>query len=137
MREAYTEAKEAKVVTGTIALLNGCASILFDSRATHSFMSSTYAKLCSINTEPLGLDISLATLVGIVVLCKRVVKNCPINIKWRTLPADLVLFKMLRFDVILIMDWLSRHYASIDCRRKEVMFRPPVDNEFKFVEERV
>lgn len=39
---------------------------------------------------------------------------------------------MLAFDVILGMDWLLKHYASINCKRKEVTFISPGDKEFKF-----
>ena len=36
----------------------------------------------------------------------------------RELLADLVLLDVKDFDVILEMDWLSQHYATIDFRRK-------------------
>ena len=39
---------------------------------------------------------------------------------------------MLGFDVILGMDWLLKHYSSINCKRKEVTFISPGDKEFKF-----
>ena len=32
--------------------------------------------------------------------------------------------------VILGMDWLAQHYASLDFREKVVIFRIPNDNEF-------
>ena len=35
--------------------------------------------------------------------------------------------------MILGMDWLSQHFATVDCRRKEVIFRIPNEEEFKFV----
>ena len=38
----------------------------------------------------------------------------------------------LKFDIILGMDWLARHYASLDCREKVVIFRIPNDDEFRF-----
>ena len=44
-------------------------------------------------------------------------------IEARELPVDLVLFDVMDFDVILGMDWLSQHYATVDCRRKEVIYR--------------
>ena len=47
--------------------------------------------------------------------------------------ADLVLLDVIDFDVILGMDWLSQHYATIDCRRKYVIFKISNDEEFKFV----
>ena len=36
--------------------------------------------------------------------------------------ADLILLDIHDFDVILGMDWLSRHHAIVDCYRKEVRF---------------
>jgi hypothetical protein len=35
------------------------------------------------------------------------------------------------------MDWLSKYYANIDCRKKEVIFRSPSEEEFKFCGSRV
>ena len=35
-------------------------------------------------------------------------------------------------DVILGIDWLAQHYASLDCREKVVIFRIPNDEEFRF-----
>ena len=34
--------------------------------------------------------------------------------------------------MILGMDWLAQHYASLDCREKVVIFRIPNDDEFRF-----
>jgi hypothetical protein len=51
-------------------------------------------------------------------MCKHLVEDCPIVIEGRKPPAILVVFKMLGFDVILGMDWLSKHYASINFLRK-------------------
>ena len=52
-------------------------------------------------------------------------------IEGRELLADLVLLDVMDFDVILGMDWLSHHYATIDYWRKEVIFRISNDEEFK------
>ena len=48
------------------------------------------------------------------------------------MPADLVLLDVIGFDVILGMDWLAQYYATVDCRTKEVIFRIPDENEFRF-----
>ena len=37
---------------------------------------------------------------------------------------------VIDFDVILGMDWLAQHYASLDCHEKDVIFRIPSDEEF-------
>ena len=39
---------------------------------------------------------------------------------------------MYDYDIILGMDWQSKHYAKIDCKKKEVTFRPPQKESFTF-----
>jgi hypothetical protein len=59
--------------------------------------------------------------------------GCPIHIEGRTLMANFIVFDMEGFDIILKMDWLSNNHAIIDYHNKEIIFRLPVDFEFKFV----
>ena len=47
--------------------------------------------------------------------------NCPVLIESIELLADLVLLDVMDFDVILGMDWLSQHFTTVDCRRKDVI----------------
>ena len=51
--------------------------------------------------------------------------SCPVLVEGRKLLADLVLLDVIDFDVILGMDWLARHYASLDYREKVVIFQNP------------
>ena len=46
--------------------------------------------------------------------------------------VDLILLDIHDFDVILGMDWLSRHHAIVDCYRKEVRFCRPRQTEVVF-----
>ena len=124
---------ENGAITGTLPLFTGKAIILFDSGATHSFISAKYAKRFHINLEPMEIGVVVSTLVGKSVLCKKLVRGCPIHIKGRTLTANLIVFDMEGFDIILGMDWLSNNNAIIDCHNKEIIFRLSADSEFKFV----
>lgn len=36
------------------------------------------------------------------------------------------------FDAMLFMDWLEFHYATVDCFKKEVVFKKPGNAEVKF-----
>jgi hypothetical protein len=103
------------VVTGTIFLFGILACTLFDSGATHSFISEAYIKLRHVSTRPLVQSLTVETPGGKRVVCDKI-KNCPIVIKGRNLPINLSVFKSLGYDVILGMDWLSKYYASINCR---------------------
>jgi hypothetical protein len=63
--------ENTNVVTGTIPLFGNLASTLFDSNATHSFISTTYVKLCSMITQPLNQNITVSTPTGDVVTCRN------------------------------------------------------------------
>jgi hypothetical protein len=129
-----SEAKmENGVVTGTLPLFAGKTVILFESGATHSFILAKYARRFHINLEPMEVGVVKSTLVGKSVLCRKLVRGCPIHIEGRTLMANLIVFDMEGFDIILGIDWLSNNHAIIDCHNKEIIFRLPSDSKFKFV----
>ena len=50
-------------------------------------------------------------------------KNCPIVIHDREFSVDLIALPFHEFDLILGMDWLSKHQAIIDCDKKTVVLR--------------
>ena len=54
----------------------------------------------------------------------------PIRIGEYSLFTNLIKIEMYDFDVILGMDWLTTHYAVIDCRKKRVHFSPPKARSF-------
>ena len=62
----------------------------------------------------------------------QLVKACEVSISGNTLCVDLIILEMHDYDVILGMDWLSKHYAKIDCKKNEVTFRPPQKESFTF-----
>ena len=39
---------------------------------------------------------------------------------------------MRDFDIILGMDWLSKYHATIDCRRKNILYQPPRMKSLEF-----
>nr|GEY36933.1 putative reverse transcriptase domain, aspartic peptidase domain protein [Tanacetum cinerariifolium] len=48
--------------------------------------------------------------------------NCPLRFDDRIRPANLLPIYMFDFDVILGMDWLASHRATIDCYARTVIF---------------
>ena len=52
------------VVEGTIRLSERIARVLFDSGASHSFISSSFATQISKESEPLGFQLVVSTPVG-------------------------------------------------------------------------
>jgi hypothetical protein len=54
-----------------------------------------------------------------------------------TLIGDLIRLPTEDYNVILGMDWLSRHYTWVDCRRKLVHFCRPGEDILEFRGEKV
>ncbi|WCJ39071.1 Transposon Tf2-6 polyprotein [Euphorbia peplus] len=113
------------VVTGTLSILGRDAYILIDPGATHSFMSHTFSMHIDKQLESLDVGLVVSTPVGNSVLCEHVYRDCNVKIGEHELLANLVPLAIQEFDVILGMDWLSRHHAVVDCYEKLVVFRPP------------
>ncbi|CAN6452104.1 unnamed protein product [Victoria cruziana] len=47
-------------------------------------------------------------------------------------PAQLVIMDLVGFDVILGMDWLYHHYATIDCRCKKLRIELPSNKKIEY-----
>ena len=56
--------------------------------------------------------------------------NCSVELEDKKLEVDLVQINMSDFDVILEMNWLVRHFAQIDCRKKRVLFMKSDEKNF-------
>ncbi|XP_041017896.1 uncharacterized protein LOC121260113 [Juglans microcarpa x Juglans regia] len=125
------------VITGIILLFLNKASVLFDSGATHSFISMDYVKFCPVDADEMNYNLRVSTPAGDIVTCNKIILKCLITFSERVIPSNLTIFPMIGFDVILGMDWLASSYASIDCFKKEVVFKFPEGEEFRFMGSRV
>ena len=113
------------VVAGTIPICSRYAKVLFDSGATHSFISTEFASCLNMCPIPLDEKLCVSTPMGDCLTTSYVIKGCDIKILDEHLKADLIVMPMIDFDVILGMDWLSSHFASLDCHDKVVKFSFP------------
>lgn len=52
----------------------------------------------------------------------RYFKYCDIEIVKSKLPRDLTLLAFPGYNIILGMDWLSKHHAQVDCKTKMVRY---------------
>ena len=65
----------------------------------------------------------ITTLLGEKILRTLVFKGYEILMEGVILKANLIPWEMNDFDVILGMDWLSNHRASMDCFTKKIVFK--------------
>ena len=64
-------------------------------------------------TSPLGHSVRV----------NRVYKKCPLMVHDREFSVDLIALPFHKFDLILGMDWLSKHRALVDCDKKIVLLK--------------
>nr|GEW28630.1 hypothetical protein [Tanacetum cinerariifolium] len=108
------------VVTGTFLDNDHYASILFDSGAEKSFVSTKFTPV--INIAPATLDTSYKVELadGKVVRTNTVLRGCTLALFNHVFKIDLLPTRLGNFDVIFGMDWLSYHQAIIVCYEKIV-----------------
>ncbi|XP_057803218.1 uncharacterized protein LOC131018517 [Salvia miltiorrhiza] len=112
-------------MSGMISISELPVLALFDSSASHSFIS---AELCEktnvlVEVENLALDVRLPS--GETLRTDRMARNVELILGGKGLVADCHVLEMHEFDLILGMDWLSSNYATIRCHQREVVFQRP------------
>ena len=102
-----TTAHRAKeVVYGFILVNSASAIVLFDPRASHSFISSAYVKEHKITMLPMRRPVIVKTPEGEM----KANHKCPrvsLNIKGVKFEANLIVLELVDIDVILGIGWLS------------------------------
>jgi hypothetical protein len=134
---ALEEAQEAPgVVIGMFLINDTSAIVLFDSGASHSFISAAYVGKHNLPLALLRYQMIVSSPGGDILtrqLCSKV------NLKIRRVDfvANLIVLESKGIDVILGMDWLSKHKVLIDCAKKSVKLTTPEGKEMEFVVEPV
>ncbi|GJR26532.1 putative reverse transcriptase domain-containing protein [Tanacetum coccineum] len=121
----------SNVITGTFLLNNNYASILFDTGADRSFVSTAFSSLIDIipTTLDYGYDVELAD--GKIIRVNTLIRGCTLNFLNHPFNIDLMPVKIGSFDVIIGMDWLSKYHVVIVCDKKIVCI--PFGNEILIV----
>ncbi|GJU16396.1 putative reverse transcriptase domain-containing protein [Tanacetum coccineum] len=126
---------DSNVVTCTFLLNNCYASMLFDSGADRSFVSSTVSAL--LDVAPSTLDTSYAKELadGRILETNVVLRGFMLGLLGHPFDIDLMPVELGSFNVIIIMDWLAKYHALIVCEEKVI--RPPYGDEDKSEEKRL
>jgi hypothetical protein len=112
------------VLTGTFFLNDHFVVILFDSGATHDFVSKACTQKCKLVIEPISAPSMISTPRGQIV-AKRVVMNPPLKLKGRMYKTCLIVLDGQGIDLILGMSWMRRHQALLDTGARVVHLDSP------------
>nr|GFB44083.1 reverse transcriptase domain-containing protein [Tanacetum cinerariifolium] len=104
---------DVNTVTGTFLLNNCNASVLFDTCADRSFVSTAFSSQFDIAPTVLDHDYAIELADARIVGVNTVIRSCTLNFLNHPFNIDLMPVEMGSFDVIIGMDWLSRYHAVI------------------------
>ena len=124
------------VIVGNFNVFDTIMHALIDPGSTHSYVCTNIPNLGNLSRSETEYEILVTNPLGHNVIVNKVYKDCPIKIREYEFLGDLIELSFREFDVILGMDWLSRHRAIVDCRMKRVTLRTPKDEEVIFIGER-
>ena len=124
------------MITGNFQIFDTIVHALIDPRSTHSYICTDIPNLGKLLKSETEDDILVTNPPGHSVIVNRVYRDCPIKIREYEFLGDLIELSFRDFDVILWMDWLSRHQAIVDCRMKRVTLRTPNEEEVTFIGDR-
>ncbi|GJS44768.1 putative reverse transcriptase domain-containing protein [Tanacetum coccineum] len=118
---------DSNIVTGTFLLNNRYASILFDTGADRSFVSTAFSSQMDITPSTLDhyYDVELAD--GRIIGLNTILRGCTLNLLNHPFNINLMPVELGSFDAIIGMDWLAKYQAIIVCAKKIV--RIPWGNE--------
>ncbi|GJV78941.1 putative reverse transcriptase domain-containing protein [Tanacetum coccineum] len=108
------------VVTGTFLLNNRYASILFDTGADRSFVSTAFSSRIVITPTALDHDYNVELADRRIVRLNTIIRGCTLNFLNHPFNIDLMPVELGSFDVIIGMDWLAKYHVVIVCTEKIV-----------------
>ncbi|GJZ18810.1 reverse transcriptase domain-containing protein [Tanacetum coccineum] len=118
---------DSNVVTGTFLLNNRYASVLFDTGADRSFVSTTFSSQIDITPSTLDYYYDVELADGRIIGLNAIIQGCTLNLLNHPFNIDLMTIELGSFDVIIGMYWLAKYQTVIVCDEKIV--RIPWGNE--------
>jgi hypothetical protein len=114
----------APIMTGTFTIHHQPAVILFDSSATHSFISLKFGTKIDLDFHPTKGAYMIATPGG-KIASNQICRNVPIQLGSNLIKTDLLLLDLEGMDILLGMDWMTRHRVSLDISSRAVEIDSP------------
>jgi hypothetical protein len=109
------------VALGTFSIEYHSTNVLFDTGATHSFVTASWVESHNISVAPMYPPMRVSSIGGRT-QTNRFCSSAIVQIRGIEFPADLIVMgnQDATIDVILGMNWLTKYQASISCDKRTV-----------------
>nr|ABA94797.1 retrotransposon protein, putative, Ty3-gypsy subclass [Oryza sativa Japonica Group] len=129
--QAETAQDAPDVVMGMFSVNSVPAIVLFDSGASHSFISQAFVKRNGWKTQNLRVPMIVHSPGRNI----RAIQICPeVNLRIEEVDflAKPIVLDSQSLDIILGMDWLAKHKGQIDCAEKSITLQGPGGKQVRF-----
>jgi predicted aspartyl protease len=127
------EAQQAQdVVLGMFLASSHPTTVLFDSGASHSLISSSFAVKHNLSIATMKHTMLVSSSGG-EMRTKHICLVVSINIRGIYFPSNLILLDSKGIDIILGMDWLSKYDGIIQCARRSIRLSKTDGTTVEFV----
>jgi hypothetical protein len=114
----------APVMTGTFTLHHHPAIIFFDSGATHSFICIRFGTKIDLDFYPTNGTYTITTPGGRIA-SNQICRDVPIQMGSTLIRIALISLNLEGMDILLGMDWMTRHRVSLDTFSRIVEINSP------------
>jgi hypothetical protein len=108
-----------QVLAGTFSLNGYPAVVLFNSGATHEFISKACIQKSQLAIQHMSTPYLIKTLSG-KICTNQLVKNAPLNLGGKEYKTCLIVLEGQSIDIILGMGWMKAHKALLDTATRVV-----------------
>jgi len=113
-----------EVMMGTFNINSIPANVLFDSRASHSFISQAFVRTHSIPLIAMKTQM-LVNSPGGSIPAAHCCPSASLTLRGVDFTVSPIVLRTFGIDVILGMDWMKEHRAVIQCQERVVVVTTP------------
>ncbi|XP_040950577.1 uncharacterized protein [Gossypium hirsutum] len=107
-----------------------------DVGSTHSYVACDISGALGVHFEEIVCGVTVISPLGHSVKVEKLFREVPLETQGRIFYGDLMELPFREFDLILRMDWLTRHRATLDCVAKRMVLRTIEDEAVMIIGER-
>jgi hypothetical protein len=116
----------APIMTGTFSIDYKPVIILFDSGATHSFISDKCGARVGLDSCQTKGSYMISTPGG-KISSNQLIRYVPIQLGSKVIKTNLILLHLEGMDIILGMDWMTKHKVLLDISSRVIEIDSPYD----------
>jgi hypothetical protein len=114
----------APIMKGTFSINHYPVIVLFDTGATHSFVSTKFGTKIGLDLYPVS-GIYMITTPGGKISSNQVCRSVPIQMGTNLMRTDLLLLDLEGMDILLGMNWMTQHHVLLDISSRIVEIDSP------------